>query len=206
MVRLVRFGRRDALPPARNGARWAGPPPLLLLFTVLGFLVAPLVDDDEPAAPPAALTTVSAPVVSPRSVEPQLVRRQVLPGPVRGGTASAGIRPVRLKPVDVGVASMNMFRQLSSAQATQDARALTGQDDHRRRRVAGGLPVRGECCTRCPAGTPRPSRSAKRTTELAVSWRSDEFRLIRARQVRLADGRERASRGATRSPTGWSRS
>ena len=111
--------------------------------------------------------------------------------PSRGGRASAGIKPVRLKPIDVGVASMNMFRQLSSAQAAQDARAADRPGERRRRRVAGGLPVRGGAARAARLGHPDvpgrrrgPPSSRCRGAATSSAWSAPA-------SARLVDGRER---------------
>ncbi|GAA4362633.1 endonuclease/exonuclease/phosphatase family protein [Nocardioides caricicola] len=182
---MVRFGRRAAPSPARNRSAWAGPPPLLILVTVVGLLAAPFLDH-ETATPEAELAAATSSVVGPRFLEPQLVRRQVL-APVRGGLTSTGLKPVQLKPVTVGVASMNMFRQLSSAQAAADARALTRHS---------GVDVVGWQEAYPFTGVLRGLRGwdtqtfsvGKRATELAVSWRSKDFRLVSARQINVARG------------------
>lgn len=182
---MVRFGRRDAPSPALKRSHWAGPPPLLILVTILGLLVAPFVDR-EATPQEAELTSATSYGVSPRFLEPRLIRGQLL-APARGGVASAGLKPVTLKPLDVGVASFNMFRQLSSAQAAHDARAVTRQsgvdvvgwqEAYPFTHVLRGL--RGWDTKTFSVG--------KRTTELAVSWRSRDFTLVSARQIKVARG------------------
>lgn len=182
---MVRLGRRDAPSPARKQSHWAGPPPWLILVTLLGLLVAPFVDH-EPAESRAELAATTSYVVSPRFLEPQLIRRQVL-SPALGGVASSGLKPVTLKPIEVGVASFNMYRQLSSAQAEHDARALVGQS---------GVDVVGwqeafpfPHVLRGLRGWETKTFSVgKETTELAVSWRSSTFKLVSARQIKAARG------------------
>lgn len=182
---MVRLGRRDAPSPARKQSSWAGPPLWLILVTLLGLLVAPFVDH-EPAESKAELTATTSYAVSPRFLEPQLIRRQVLP-PARGGVAASGLKPVTLKPLDVGIASMNMFRQLSSAQAEHDARTLTGQS---------GVDVVGwqeafpfTHVLRGLRGWDTKTFSVgRRTSELAVSWRSSKFKLVSSRQLNVARG------------------
>lgn len=186
MVRRVRLGRRDALSPARRTSFWAGPPPLLILVTLIGFVVAPLVDD-EPAASRPAMSSVAAHVVSPRVVEPRVVHPKVVYPPARGGHASSGLRPVHLKQVSVGVASMNMYRKLTADQAAHDARTLTARP---------GLDVvgwqeadrYGAVLHALPGWDTKTFKYGKRNSELAVSWRSSEFRLVSARQRQVAFG------------------
>lgn len=182
MVRRVL--RRAAPSPARK-KRWAGPPPLLILVTLTGLAVAPFLGD-EPAASSATLASSPA-VVSPRVVEPQVVHPKVVHPPARGGQAASGMRPVRLKQVAVGVASMNMYRKLTGAQAAADARALTRrpgldivgwQEADRYGAVLHALP--GWDTKTFPFG--------KRNSELAVSWRASEFRLVSANQRQVAYG------------------
>jgi endonuclease/exonuclease/phosphatase family metal-dependent hydrolase len=193
VVRRVRLGRPDA---PRRACRWAGPPPLLLFVTVLGFLVAPVVDQQpEPAAravTAAHLTSASqaaAPQVAARQVAaPPPVRQRVLAqAPSRAGHVSAGMRPVRLKQVHVGVASMNMYRKLTPAQAAHDARRLTRrpgldvvgwQEADRFARVLHALP--GWDTKTFPFG--------RRKSEIAVSWRRSEFALVSASQRQVALG------------------
>ena len=119
--RVVRRDRREA---RRHPSRWAGPPPLLLLATVLGFLVAPL----------STTTPRTSRRRGPRSSASRPPRARSSPGSCGPGAAvhpgrpgQHGVKPLRLAPLDVGVASMNMFRQLSSAHALQDARKLTSR-------------------------------------------------------------------------------
>lgn len=185
MVRRVRSGRPDALSPARRTTLWAGPPRLLILLTLAGFVAAPFVAD-EPAASRPGISTVSAPVTSPRLLEPQVVHPKVV-YPLRGGKAASGLRPVQRKQVVVGVASMNMYRKLTDGQAAADARRLTGragldvvgwQEANRYGAVLKSL--RGWDTKTFPFGN--------RRSELAVSWRSSEFRLVSARQTQVADG------------------
>jgi endonuclease/exonuclease/phosphatase family metal-dependent hydrolase len=180
VVRRVRLGRRDE---GRRALRWAGPPPLLLVATVAALLATPFVDDDP--APPAQVTTVAAtagPVLGPPAIPPTK-----LPARVQGGTAASGVRPVALKPVRAGVATFNMFRQLSLAQARQDALALT-------RRPAVDVVGWQEAQTFGPALRGLPGWKTQTfgfgegRSELAVSWRTDEFRLVRARQRVVATG------------------
>ncbi len=207
MVRRVRLGRPDA---PRRARRWAGPPPLLLLATLVGFLVAPLVDEqpEPPAqavvaahvtAPYAAPRTTSpttapttapttSPTTSPRAVAGPRAPQRVLAPPTRGGrSAAAGVRPVRLKQVRVGVASMNMYRKLSSAQAAQDARRLTRRPDLD---VVGWQEADrfGRVLHALPGWRTRTFPFGRRSSEIAVSWRSSEFTLVSARQRQVALG------------------
>ena len=183
---MVRFGRRDVPPPARKRSAWAGPPPLLILVTLVGLLVAPFLDH-EADAPQAELTAATSYAEAPEFLkQPRPILGQVL-APVRGGVLSAGLKPVRLKPVELGVASFNMFRQLSSAHASHDAHALTRQS---------GVDVVGwqeaypftDVLRGLRGWDTKTFSVGKRTTELAVSWRSREFSLVSARQIEVARG------------------
>jgi endonuclease/exonuclease/phosphatase family protein len=179
---------RRVLPVRRAGGRrpsaWAGPPPLLLLATALGILVAPAVASEAPPAPalakPATVTT------SPRSVEPRLVL-QVTSGPLQGGQGVHGVAPVR-RALDIGVASMNLFAQQGAAQAAADARRLTSdpavdlvgwQETQNFGGVLASLPKAWRSAT-----VPRPDGIG----EIAVSWRRDRFRLERVRLLAGTDG------------------
>ncbi|MGY2700697.1 hypothetical protein ACVW2K_000281 [Nocardioides sp. HB32] len=182
MVRRVRLGRRHDLgrPLPRRGLRWAGPPPLLLIATVAALAVAPFVDDDP--QPPAQITTTSM-TTSARAVEP----RTPDPQRVAGGQGTHGVAPVHLKPAAVGVASFNMFRRLSTAHAHQDAMRLIrhpGVDVvgwQEADRFAGALHD-------LPGWQTRTFPFGQRHSELAVSWRASEFRLVAARQRQVAFG------------------
>lgn len=175
MVRRVRLGRRDDV--RRRRAAWAGPPPLLVLVTVLGVLVAPAVADDRPVAAPERSAPRSA-EATPRSIEPHVVRPVELPGRARAAAEAAPLRPA----VDMGVASMNMLRLLTPAQASADARRLTAdpavdvvgwQEAQHFRSVLTSLPGW------------RTATFERRgdISELAVSWRGDAFRLVRSKLV-----------------------
>lgn len=188
MVRRVRPGRRESTARAR---RWAGPPPLLVLATLAGFLIAPLVDDEpSPPAPAAVVAQVSAPrAVAPRTKTPPATPQRVLTSPPAraGQSASTGVRPIRLKQVRVGVASMNMYRRLSPQEAARDARRLTRRPSldvvgwQEADRFAGVL-------RSLPGWDSKVFPYGKRTSEIAVSWRRSEFSLVSARQRQVALG------------------
>lgn len=188
MVRRVRLGRPDA---PRRARRWAGPPPLLLLATLVGFLVAPMVDErTEPPAQVAVAAQVSAPhVTAPHAVAPPPERQRVLTAPPAraGQTAASGVQPIRLKQVHVGVASMNMFRKLTPAQAAQDARRLTRRPDLD---VVGWQEADrfGRVLHALPGWDTKTFPYGRRSSEIAVSWRSSEFSLVSARQRQVALG------------------
>ena len=184
MVRRVRLGRRDV---SRRARTWAGPPPLLVLVTLVGFGLLPFLDDAAPAPDPQAVV-LSSQVRSPRVVEPHVEHPPAsLARPGRAGQLSSGLRPVQLKPLQVGVASMNMYRELSPEQAAHDARRLTrhpGVD------VVGWQEAErfGAVLHALPGWDTRTFPFAKRNSEMAVSWRSADFSLVSAEQRRLAYG------------------
>jgi endonuclease/exonuclease/phosphatase family metal-dependent hydrolase len=158
-----------------------------MLATLVGFGVAPFVDQ-APAPPVPQASVVSSEVRTPRVVEPNADRPPAsLAHPGRGGQLAAGVRPVRLKALRVGVASMNMYRQLSPEHARADALELTRrptvdvvgwQEADRYGTVLHSLP--GWDTKTFPFG--------KASSELAVSWRSSEFRLVTASQRQVALG------------------
>ncbi|GAB3200293.1 hypothetical protein GCM10027062_19360 [Nocardioides hungaricus] len=189
MVRRVRLGRRRE--DGRPASRWAGPPPLLLIVTVAALAVAPFVDQDP--EPPAQVATASAstspmpsPMPSPPTIPPTIPSTQQ-PARLAAGTAARGIKPVRLKPVRVGVASLNMYRKLSVAQARQDALAVTGRPAID---IVGWQEAQsfGPALRGLPGWTTQTYDFGGGRSGLAFSWRSDEFRLVRARQYVVAAG------------------
>jgi endonuclease/exonuclease/phosphatase family metal-dependent hydrolase len=184
VVRRVRFGRRDASERAR---RWAGPPPLLMLATVLGFGVAPFLDHAAPGPEPQAVA-VSSDVRPPRLVVPHVeLPPAALARPGQGGHLTSGIRPVRLKHVPIGVASMNMFRKLSDSQARADALRLTGQDSVD---VVGWQEADpfADVLHSLPGWDTKTFAYGAGASELAVSWRRSEFTLVKADQRKVALG------------------
>ncbi|GAW48760.1 MULTISPECIES: endonuclease/exonuclease/phosphatase family protein [unclassified Nocardioides] len=183
MVRRVRLGRRTASERART---WAGPPPLLVLATLVGFGVVPFLDHSTSPPQPRAVV-VAGDVRSPRSVEQHVALPPAALPPGQGGHLTSGLRPVTLKPVDVGVATMNMYRKLAPADAAADARRLTrhpGVD------VVGWQEANrfGAVLHALPGWDTKTFPFGKRNSELAVSWRSSEFTLVSARQRQVARG------------------
>jgi hypothetical protein len=141
---------------------------------------------DQGAAEPAPQARVVAQTTYPRVVEPPVVRPQAL-APSRGGSATAGIAPVRLKQVRVGVASMNMYRKLSSEHAAADARRLTRRSDLD---IVGWQEADqyGAVLHALPGWQTRTFPFGKRSSELAVSWRRSEFAFVSASQRQVALG------------------
>lgn len=180
---------RRVLPVRRAGGRrpsaWAGPPPLLLLATVLGVLVAPAVASEEPSGAPAARRAPAA-TVSPRAIEPRVLR-PVTAAPLQGGQSVGGVAPVQ-PGFDIGVASHNLWQQQSPARAAADARRLTSdpavdivgwQESQYFGGVLASLPKAWRSAT-----VDRPGGIG----EVAVSWRRDRFRLERVRLLPGTDG------------------
>ena len=184
MVRRVLLGRRRApVERARRTSRWAGPPPLLLIATAVALAVTPFVDRDP--QPPAQVETVSA--TSGPMLGPPAIPKMQQPARLAGGTASGTVAPVRLKPVRAGVASFNMFRKLSVGQARADALALTRRPAID---VIGWQEAQtfGSAIRGLPGWTTQTFGFGAGRSELAVSWRSAEFSLVRARQRVVATG------------------
>ncbi|WP_395693388.1 endonuclease/exonuclease/phosphatase family protein [Nocardioides sp.] len=176
MVRRVRLGRRHD--PGRP-LRWNGPPPVLLVATVAAFAVLPFVHHG--AAPRGAVAPASAPVAPSGASRGQDAVQHLEVS--RGGVASAGLAPLRLKPAHVGVASFNMFYKLSADQARQDAQRLTREADvdvigwQEAQNFSGVLHALPGWQTYTSPGS-----------ELAVSWRSSQFDLVTAHLREVARG------------------
>lgn len=181
---------RRVLPVRRAGGRrpsaWAGPPPLLLLATVLGVLVAPAVAVEEPQQSPAAARPAPTATLSPRAIEPRVLR-PLTSSPLQGGRSVGGVAPVQ-PGFDIGVVSHNMWQQQSPARAAADARRLTSdpavdivgwQESQYFGGVLASLPKGWRSAT-----VQRPDGIG----EVAVSWRHDRFRLERMRLLPGTDG------------------
>lgn len=172
---------------AAGRVRWAGPPPLLVLATLLGFVVAPLVDQGSSAVAqqPAGIAALSPRYVEPRIVHP--ARPTTDDSAARAGEAGSTADTLRLAPLEVGVASFNMFRQLTADQARADALSLTSRPGVD---VVGWQEAEtfGSVLHSLPDWTTKTFRYGDGNAELAVSWRSDEFRLVSARLRRVALG------------------
>lgn len=171
MVRRVRLGRRaDGRPSA-----WAGPPPLLLVATLVGLVVAPLVAHDPPAREPAAALVASAPLTP------------LVAGPAMPYRVSTAPTPLRLAPIEVGLATMNLYRDLAPARAAADIRRLTARADVD---VVGWQEADPFVASLrdVPGWTTKTFARGESLSELAISWRSAKFRMVSARQVRVAAG------------------
>lgn len=183
MVRRVRLGRRDAV---RRRFTWAGPPPVLLAATLLGVVVAPVFADDRPQ--PAGLAQQMSATTATRTlrtVEPRIVRPTTLA--VRGGRTGTGVTPVRLAPIEVGLATMNMYRDLPTGDAAADARRLTSQPGVD---VVGWQEADpfGAVLRDLPGWGTKTFATGHGMSELAMSWRRSEFRLVSARLHKVALG------------------
>ena len=162
--------------------RWAGPPPLLVLATVLAFVIAPVFsgsdsgyasDGKRDGGAQAALT--SGEVEAEDEIPPVGSKP-----PTRAG------KTIELRD-QIGLVTMNEFSQLSVAQATADARSLTSrpavdvvgwQEAQHFAAVFRTLKGRGWETKRVPAGA----------KELAVSWRRSEFEYVAATSRLVAFG------------------
>jgi hypothetical protein len=202
VVRGVGLRRRGAPERARS---WAGPPPLLLLATLVGLLVAPFVDDDAspqavaevsahsspssaPATAPGATPTPATdptPADPPGPGDPRLERPRV--PPTRGGAAFRGVAPLQLRPVTVGVATANMFRKLSTSEARADADRLVSDDriDVIGWQEADSFPG---VLHSLPGFASQTFPWGKGSSEVAVSWRRSEFTLASAHRTKVAVG------------------
>jgi len=158
--------------------RWAGPPPLLVLATVLAFVIAPVFSRTDTghasqggeAEAQASLTSASSVEVPPIGEKP----------PTRSGAV------IERRDL-IGVATMNQFRQLSVAQARRDALFLTSragidvvgwQESQRFGPVFAALRPRGWSTRRFPNGA----------KELAISWRRSEFEYMSSSSRLVAYG------------------
>lgn len=182
MVRRFRRVRQRAPRRPRSTLGWAGPPPLLLLATVAALAALPFLGDGSAASGALAPTAATT---SPRSVEPHVVGPQRLEVSRGGVTRTAA--PVELKQVRLGVATANMFKRLTPDQALADALRITrdpGVD------VVGWQEAEDftDVLHRLPGWRTKTFRDVTGPSELAVSWRRDEFRLVSARQLRMTTG------------------
>jgi hypothetical protein len=164
-------------------APWTGPPLLLIAVTVLGFVIAPLVSssDNASAGEPQGQVQLS-------SGDPTQPADGGLGADTAERGAPKGAPP--LKPIPrqvVGVATFNVFRQLTSSQMLSDARTLVAnpaidiigwQEGWDSAPVYADLQPRGWTTKRFPKGA----------KELAVSWRRAEFEFVGADQRLVARG------------------
>jgi endonuclease/exonuclease/phosphatase family metal-dependent hydrolase len=168
---------------AVRGRRWAGPPPLLVLATVLAFVIAPVFSrTDTGHANQGGETEARASLTSASAVEVPLIGAKP---PTRPGAL------IERRDL-LGVATLNQYRQLSVPQARRDALSLTSrtgidvvgwQESQRFGRVFAALRHRGW-------GTRRFPRGAK---ELAISWRRSAFEYVSASSRLVAYGVDQAT-------------
>lgn len=147
--------------------RWTGPPPLLLLATVLAFVIAPVFSRTDSVSARESGDSDQAALASDSA--PQIPRIDAGP-PTRGG------QTIERRDL-VGVVTMNEFSQLSVPQARADADFLTSrsgvdvigwQEAQNFAAVFWSLRQRGWDTKRFPEGA----------KELAVSWRRSEFEYV----------------------------
>ena len=186
--------------------RWAGPPPLLIAATVLGLFVAPAMSHADAGGPdlagPAISATLAAaePSVAPRISgspaaespgSPDSPGSPEPPAGVDGGageaTASTKVAPVA--PRTIGVATFNQYVDLTTAEATADALALTARDAVSIIGWQEGFSA-GPVYQRLVQDGWATKRyvSTKGARELAVSWRKADFALVGSELHKLADG------------------
>jgi endonuclease/exonuclease/phosphatase family metal-dependent hydrolase len=159
--------------------RWAGPPPLLVLATVLAFVVTPLfsrmdaghASEDGGGEARASLSSVTSLAIPPIGEKP----------PTRAGAV------IERRDL-VGVVTMNQYgRELSTTQALADARFVTSrsgvdvvgwQESQRFGPVFSALRSRGWATRQFPNGA----------RELAISWRRAEFEYVSSSSRLVAYG------------------
>ncbi len=164
-------------------APWTGPPLLLIAVTVLGFVIAPLVSssDNASAGEPQGQVQLS-------SGDPAQPAAGGLGADTSERGAPKGAPPLEPIPRQVvGVATFNVFRQLTSSQMLSDARTLAAnpaidiigwQEGWDSAPVYADLQPRGWTTKRFPKGA----------KELAVSWRRSQFEFVGADQRLVARG------------------
>ena len=157
--------------------RWAGPPPLLVLATVLAFVLAPVFSRSDSGYASDGDAGVQASFASDEAPEIPLVGDKP---PTRGGQTIAR-RDL------IGVVTMNRYIQLSKEQARDDALAVASHP---------GADVIGwqEAWSSAPAFQAMRERGwqtrrfPKSAAELAVSWRKSKFAFVSATARRVAYG------------------
>jgi endonuclease/exonuclease/phosphatase family metal-dependent hydrolase len=157
--------------------RWTGPPPLLVLATVLAFVLVPVLGGSDSGFASDGRSGVSASLAGDSAPEIPLLGAKP---PARAGET--------LERRDlIGVVTMNQYIQLSEDQARADALAVAGQpgadvvgwqEAWNSRPVFRTLRRQGWDTKRFPS-------SAK---ELAVSWRRSTFELVSSAARRVAYG------------------
>jgi endonuclease/exonuclease/phosphatase family metal-dependent hydrolase len=163
--------------------RWTGPPPLLVLATVLAFVIAPVFSrtdtghaSDGDGEAQASLSAARSPVIPPLGPKPPAQPGRVLE-----------------RRDEIGVATFNEYdRGLSVAQARADAFSVTRlsgvdivgwQEARQNGPVFAALRGRGWATRQFPRGA----------RELAISWRRSEFAYVSASSRLVAYGVDQVS-------------
>ena len=151
---------------AARHQRWAGPPPLLLLATVVGFLAS------------WGLSAAGDPTPDPAPSRAELAAVESTPAPTATGPRPAAEQGRLIKRTHtIGVVTFNQYRKLSAAQALSDARSITQrpqvdivgwQEAYTSAPVFEALRKQGWDTRQFP----------RRGQELAVSWRRSDFELV----------------------------
>ena len=157
--------------------RWTGPPPLLVLATVLAFVIAPVFSRSD--------TTHASD--SSDGVQASLASDVVQETPPIGAEPPALAGQVIERRDLLGVVTMNQFRKLSLDHAREDALFVTSrsgvdvvgwQESNRFGPVFATLRQRGWATRQFP----------KRAKELAISWRRSEFEYVSSSSRLVAYG------------------
>jgi endonuclease/exonuclease/phosphatase family metal-dependent hydrolase len=157
--------------------RWAGPPPLLVLATVLAFVIAPVFSGSD--------TTHAN--ETPDGVQASLASDVAQEIPPIGSPPPSRVGEVIERRDLVGVVTMNQFRRLTVEQAREDAQFVTSrsgvdvvgwQESKRFGPVFANLRERGWATRRFPKGA----------KDLAVSWRRAEFEYVSSSSRLVAYG------------------
>jgi len=157
--------------------RWAGPPPLLVLATVLAFVLAPVFSGSDTTHANEGSDGVQASLASD-------VVQQI---PPIGAKPPARAGQVIERRDLLGVVTMNQFRELSLEEAREDAMFVTSrtgvdvvgwQESQRFGPVFAALRQRDWATRRFPFGA----------NELAISWRRSEFEYVSSSSRLVAYG------------------
>jgi len=158
--------------------RWAGPPPLLVLATVLAFVIAPVLSRPD---------TGHASEGGGQDSRAALASSGLVELPPIGPRPPARVGKVIERSDLLGVVTMNQYRQLSISQAQRDARFVTSrtrvdvvgwQESQRFGAVFADLRQRGWGTRRFPNGA----------KELAISWRRSRFEYVSSSSRLVAYG------------------
>lgn len=157
------------MPPRTRAVRWTGPPPLLIVASIVACLLGFSLSDSaaEESRPDERTATTSS---------ARHDQRPVRRGGERSATAPHTERPASTNAGTIGVVSFNEWAKLPDRQIAADARAITSlptvdivgwQEAYKSRPIFAALERRG-WSTAQVRGDGR---------ELAISWRSAEFEL-----------------------------